>query len=216
MTKHCVIVATLYLPVDYDRVAHVKKADTYTSLSNTDQPSLANILAVLGAVAMFFSTLEFLIPKPVPFFRIGLANIPLLLVIRSFRTRDVLALTFLKVIGQGLINGTLASYVFLFSLFGSFASVLVMLGICRFGSDRVSLIGVSTAGALASNIVQIVLSVLFIFGPSSWIIAPPFLILGTVAGVFVGVVAEYFLTFSRWISLLTNDYRVLIHGDAVK
>ena len=71
--------------------------------------SLENILAMLAAVAIFFSTLEFLIPKPVPFFRVGLANIPILLVIRFFRLRDVAALTLLKVIAQGLINGTLAS-----------------------------------------------------------------------------------------------------------
>jgi len=182
----------------------------HTAEYSESLPSLANILAILGAVAMFFSTLEFLIPKPVPFFRIGLANIPILLIIRSFRYRDILALTALKVIGQGLINGTLASYVFLFSLFGSFTSVLVMIGLCRLGRGRVSLIGISTAGALASNTVQVVLSVLFIFGPTSWIIAPPFLILGTVAGVFVGVVAEYFLGFSRWVSLLTSDYHQIV------
>ncbi|MDA3948905.1 MAG: Gx transporter family protein [Spirochaeta sp.] len=175
-------------------------------------PELANILAILGAVAMFFSTLEFLIPKPVPFFRIGLANIPILLVLRTFRARHVLALTLLKVVGQGLINGTLASYVFLFSLVGSFASVLVMIAVSRLGPRRVSLIGVSAAGAVASNIVQIVLSVLFIFGPRSWIIAPPFLILGTAAGLFVGAVAEYFSGFSGWVARMETDYRRLITG----
>jgi heptaprenyl diphosphate synthase len=35
-------------------------------------PTLTNVLAVLAAVAMFFSTLEYLIPKPVPFFRVSL------------------------------------------------------------------------------------------------------------------------------------------------
>ncbi len=165
---------------------------------------------------MFFSTLEFLIPKPVPFFRIGLANIPLLLVIPTFRIRHIVALTLLKVLGQGLINGTLASYVFLFSLGGSLASVLVMIAISRVGGRHVTLIGVSTAGALASNIVQIVLSVVFIFGPTSWIIAPPFLLLGTIAGFFVGVVAEYFLSFSRWIELLIRDYRLVVAAGGVE
>ncbi|MFP4212402.1 MAG: Gx transporter family protein, partial [Alkalispirochaeta sp.] len=170
-------------------------------------PELADMLAILGAVAMFFSTLEFLIPKPVPFFRVGLANIPILLVLHFFRVRHVFALTFLKVLGQGLINGTLASYVFLFSLFGSFASVLVMIAVWNVGGRRVSLIGVSIAGALASNTVQVVLSVLFIFGSRSWVIAPPFLILGTVAGLFVGIVAELFAGSSRWLTRLEEDYR---------
>jgi heptaprenyl diphosphate synthase len=169
-------------------------------------PTLTNVLAVLAAVAMFFSTLEYLIPKPVPFFRVGLANLPILLVIRFFRPRDVLKLTLLKVLGQGLINGTLASYVFLFSVFGSFASSLVMIGLISLGGRRVSLIGVSTAGAVASNVVQVTLSVLFIFGPSSWVIAPPFLILGTAAGIVVGLIAERFGASSRWIERLRADY----------
>jgi heptaprenyl diphosphate synthase len=169
-------------------------------------PTLTNVLAVLAAVAMFFSTLEYLIPKPVPFFRVGLANLPILLVIRFFRPRDVLKLTLLKVLGQGLINGTLASYVFLFSVFGSFASSFVMIGLISLGGRRVSLVGVSTAGAVASNVVQVTLSVLFIFGPSSWVIAPPFLILGTAAGIVVGLIAERFGTSSRWIERLRADY----------
>lgn len=172
----------------------------------TREPSLANILATLAAVAMFCSTLEYLIPKPVPFFRIGLANLPILLVMRFFRPRHVLALTLLKVVGQGLINGTLASYVFLFSLFGSFASVAVMLAVSLLGERRVSLIGVSVAGAVASNVIQVTLSVLFIFGPESWIIAPPFLILGTLAGALVGALAERFAGMSRWLLAMRGDY----------
>lgn len=175
--------------------------------TSPEVPSLANILAMLAAVAMFFSTLEYLIPKPVPFFRVGLANLPILVVIRFFRPRHVVSLTLLKVVGQGLINGTLASYVFLFSLFGSLASTVVMLLVATLGTRRVSLVGVSTAGAVASNIVQVTLSVLFVFGPSSWVIAPPFLILGTGAGVLVGAVAEYFSSFSRWLARLERDYR---------
>ncbi len=170
-------------------------------------PSLANILAMLAAVAIFFSTLEYLIPKPVPFFRIGLANIPILITMRFFRPRHVLALTLLKVLGQGLINGTLASYVFLFSFTGSFASVLLMLAVIHLGGSRVSLVGVSTAGAVASNVVQVTLSVLFIFGPQSWVIAPPFLLIGSLAGILVGVLAERIVSVSLWVRRLQDDYR---------
>lgn len=165
------------------------------------------MLAMLAAAAMFFSTLEYLIPKPVPFFRIGLANLPILVVLPFFRTRDVIALAFLKVLGQGLINGTLASYVFLFSLFGTAASVLAMVLLYRIAGRYVSLIGVSALGALASNIVQVTLSVRFIFGPRSWVIAPPFLIIGTSSGVFLGVMAELFARDSVWLARLRKDYR---------
>jgi heptaprenyl diphosphate synthase len=52
----------------------------------------------------------------------------------------------------------------------------------------------------------VTLSVLFIFGPSSWVIAPPFLILGTAAGIVVGLIAERFGASSRWIERLRADY----------
>ncbi len=174
-----------------------------------NEPSLANLLAILAALAMFFSTLEYLIPKPVPFFRVGLANIPLLVTLRFFRVRHVLALALIKVIGQGLIHGTLASYVFLFSLVGTLASALVMIILFRTGGRRISLVGVSAGGAIASNVIQVALSVHFIFGPASWVIAPPFLIAGLGAGIFVGLVAERVAAGSRWVDRLESDYRCL-------
>lgn len=169
-------------------------------------PSKDAILAMLAAVSMFFSTLEFLIPKPVPFLRVGLANLPFLLVLDFFSLPDLVVLVLLKVLGQALINGTLASYVFLFSLFGSIAGAFVMTLSHRLGGRHISLIGVSVMGAMASNIVQIALSIRFIFGPRSWIIAPSFLILGVLSGLLVGIVAQMFRVRSHWIVRIRRDY----------
>lgn len=182
---------------------------TPASPTTSSSPSLVNLLAMLAALAMFLSTLEYLVPKPVPFFRIGLANIALLVTFHFFRFRHVVALAVVKVIGQGLIHGTLASYVFLFSLTGTLTSVIVMVLVHHAGGRRVSLIGVSTAGAVASNAVQIVLSVRFIFGAASWVIAPPFLLAGLAAGVLVGWIAQRAVATSRWVQQLEVEYRNL-------
>lgn len=165
-----------------------------------------DLVSFLGALCLFFSTIEYLFPKPVPFFRLGLANLPVLLSLEILSPALVLLLIVLKVIGQGLINGTLASYVFLFSAAGSLASGLVMLGVHRLFGRRVSLLGVSLFGALASNVVQVTLSVLFIFGRSAWIIAPLFLGLGGVSGAVVGLFAERFRQRSRFMALLREGY----------
>ncbi len=164
-------------------------------------------IALMGALCLFFSTLEYLIPKPLPFFRLGLANLPILLSLSIFTPADVLLLVALKVIGQGLVNGTLASYVFLFSAAGSLASVAVMLVAHRFGSRWVTLIGVSVFGALASNSVQITLSVTFIFGDAAWVIAPLFLGIGVASGFIVGLAAERFRARSRWLGSMKERYR---------
>lgn len=164
------------------------------------------LIAFMGALCLFFSTIEYLFPKPFPFFRLGLANIPVLITIKFFSPGYVLLLVLLKVLGHGLINGTLASYVFLFSTAGSFASAVVMLAAYYLFRDNISLIGVSVFGALASNVVQIFLSVTFIFGRTAWIIAPPFMALGAASGVAVGLFAERFFEQSRWVAGIRKYY----------
>ena len=161
-----------------------------------------DLIAFLGAICLFLSTLEYLIPKPVPFLRVGIANLPILFAVDLLPVPAVLAVVFLKVVGQGLVSGTLVSYVFLFSAVGSFASGLVMIAARRLFAARISLVGVSVLGALFSNAAQIVLARLLIFGEGAWLIAPPFLALGTVTAVLLGLFAERFRARSRWLSAL--------------
>lgn len=161
-----------------------------------------------------FATVEYLFPKPVPFFRLGLANLPILLALDFLPLPLLGVVVLLKVLGQGLINGTLASYVFLFSLAGSLAAGVVMVVSHRLFRDRIGLVGISLFGALASNIVQVLLSIGFIFGAGSWVIAPLFLSLGSISGLVVGVIAERFRQRSRWLARIRSEVRAAREGDA--
>jgi heptaprenyl diphosphate synthase len=165
-----------------------------------------NLVAFMGALCLFFSTIEYLFPKPLPFFRLGLANIPIMISLEIFPPSYVLLVVLLKVLGQGLMNGTLASYVFLFSTAGSFASAFVMLAVHRWGGRHVTLIGISVFGAIASNVVQMFLSVNFIFGQTAWVIAPLFITLGVASGFFVGLFAHQFQKRSRWLEGVRGFY----------
>jgi heptaprenyl diphosphate synthase len=157
-------------------------------------------VAFLGGLCLFLSTVEFLIPKPIPYLRVGIANLPILLGLELLTPSQVLLLIVLKVLGQGLVGGTLVSYVFLFSAVGSVTSGAVMLAVHRLLGKRVSAVGVSVAGALFSNTAQIALARLLIFGESAWLIAPPFLAVGTMTSVLLGVLAGRFSRMSRWMA----------------
>lgn|GEM_PF-226163 len=98
-----------------------------------DQLPQLELTAFLAAVALFCSTLEYLIPKPLPFIRLGLANLPLMLSFPLLSWGYYLWLLALKVIGQGLVNGTLFSYVFALSVVSTAASGLFMRLLWRFG-----------------------------------------------------------------------------------
>lgn len=137
--------------------------------------------------------------------RLGLANLPVILALEILPLPSYFLLVLMKVLGQALVNGTLASYVFLFSLSGSFASAAVM-WVCYKGlRPRISFIGVSVMGALTSNMAQIFLSITFIFGASAWRILPLFLGIGLVSGVFIGIFAQRFSDKSRWWKIMKDE-----------
>ncbi len=173
------------------------------SASNTNKSNI-NIISFLSALCLFLSLLEYIIPKPIPFMRLGLANLPILLAIYLLKPHQVLLLILIKVLGQGIIQGTLLSYVFLFSFCGSFSSGITMILFNLIFKKNISLLGLSVFGALASNLVQILLAVYFVFGNSGWIIASPILIIGFISSIILGLFAQSFFNNSEWIKKVFN------------
>jgi heptaprenyl diphosphate synthase len=165
-------------------------------------------LPLLGAFCLFLSGIEYLIPKPLPFMRIGLANLPLMLALDLFPLKTYLLLALIKVLGQAIVTGTLFSYVFLFSFAGSFVSALSMFALRRFpGPGRLSLAGIGAAGAVLSNGTQLVLARFLVFGAGIRFLIPPFLAAGLVTGFSLGLFCERFRSRSRWYSSRQAAYR---------
>jgi len=159
-------------------------------------------IALLGAFCLFLSTIEYVIPKPLPFLRIGITNLPIMLALDIFPFKTFLVLIAIKVFGQALITGTLFSYIFLFSLTGTLLSALSMYGLRRLlGRNRISFIGIGVLGAMMSNVSQLGLAWVFIFGNSVHFISPPFLAVGLVTGAALGVFCELFTRRSQWYAL---------------
>jgi heptaprenyl diphosphate synthase len=156
-------------------------------------------IALLGALCLYLSAVEYLIPKPLPFMRIGIANLPLMLALDIFPFGSFLLLAAIKILGQALVTGTLFSYVFLFSLAGTLLSAVSMYGARRLlGPRLISFAGTGCLGAMASNIIQLFLARLFVFGESARYIAPPFLAAGLVCGFALGLFCGRFTGRSRW------------------
>ncbi|HSV55539.1 MAG TPA: Gx transporter family protein [Magnetospirillaceae bacterium] len=167
----------------------------------------ARLLAFLAALCFFLSAVEYMIPKPLPFMRLGIANLPLLLAVDILPFRAFLALAAVKVLGMGLVTGTLLSYVAVFSLAGTLCSALVMFGSRALFRDRITAIGISVLGAVSSNAVQVVLASYFVFGAAAAIIAPVFLAMGLATGLALGVFAQRFTSVSLWYARVRKDAR---------
>lgn len=166
------------------------------------------LAAFLAALAFFLSTVEYMLPRPLPFMRLGLANLPILLAVDLLPFGLYLALALVKVLGMSLLSGSLFSYVALFSLAGTMASALVMRGLRALaGPDRLSYVGLCVAGAVTSNMVQVGLARVVVFGQSARYMAPAFLALGLVSGLALGAFAEAFAARSRWLARAREDAR---------
>jgi heptaprenyl diphosphate synthase len=163
-----------------------------------------DIISLLASFCLFLGTIEYLIPKPIPI-KIGLANLPILIALVILKPKNVFLLIILKVITQGIVSGTFFSYIFLNSIVGSISSGIIMVLCFNIFKNKISLIGISTLGALASNISQIYIMKLFIFGEGIWMIAPIYLIIGTISGILIGLIAEFFLSKSEWIKYIKKS-----------
>lgn len=164
-------------------------------------------IAILGALCFLLSAIEYLIPKPLPFLRLGLANLPLMLAIDILPFGSFLVLLALKTAGQALTGGTLFSYVALFSAASTLASGLSMYGLRRLaGKKHIGFVGVALTGALFSNLAQLFLAGLLVFGPSARYIAPPLLAAGLISGVALGLFTEAFTRQSSWYRSLSNAH----------
>jgi uncharacterized membrane protein len=168
----------------------------------------ARLASFLAALAFFLSAVEYMLPRPVPFMRLGLANLPILLAVDLLPFGSYISLVFVKVLGMSILSGSLFSYVALFSLAGSLASALVMRGLRFVAKERhLSYIGLCVAGALASNLAQVALARVFVFGASARYMLPAFLGLGLVSGLVLGGFAELFALNSAWLRKAKEDAR---------
>ncbi|MDR0527575.1 MAG: Gx transporter family protein [Spirochaetaceae bacterium] len=159
-------------------------------------------IAVLGALSLFLGGIEYLIPKPLPVFRLGLANLPLLLALR-LPIKEFATIAFIKTLGQCLLSGTLFSPVALLSVAGTAASAIVMRRLSVLPARLISFAGISLAGAFASNIAQLFIAGALIFGKGVRFFAPPMLAAGAVTGIALGVFCEKFTQNSKWFKELS-------------
>ena len=158
-------------------------------------------LIFISALCLFLSAIEYAIPKPLPFLRLGLANLPVIIFLKKIRFRDLLFIILFKVVGQAIISGTLFSYIFIFSVSGSFASGIMMFVLYKllYCKKLISNIGLSLFGAIANCIAQLICAYFIMFGASTIYIMPMLVIFSTITGVLLGIFCNYFEEKSIWL-----------------
>ena len=195
---YCILWYTFFMPCESEKMSEKTSA-----------------LVVLVSLCFYLSAIEYAIPKPMPFMRLGLANLPVILSLNFLGAGEYFALVLIKVLIQAVISGTLFSYVALLSFAGSFSSAIIMFVLYRifYRSKAVSFLGISVAGAMCNNVAQLAVSRLILFGANTKYIAPLLLVSGLVFGFLTGFVSVLVSEKSVWYKNLCEG-RILFTQNA--
>ncbi len=149
-------------------------------------------IAYLSALTLLFSYAELLLPRIIPFFRLGLGNVAILMAFEmSFPA--FLLLSVIKAVAASLTGGTLFSPFFIISLAQSVSSACLMFVLFRLNKvcrgKLMSIYGISLAGSALSAFVQISLCTLYL-GQGTFSLLGPMFLFNTASGIITAFIAE--------------------------
>ncbi|OQY08671.1 MAG: hypothetical protein B6I28_04490, partial [Fusobacteriia bacterium 4572_132] len=148
-------------------------------------------------MALYFSLMESIIPKPFPWMRIGLSNISTIIGMRKFGFKFGLEILILRILINSIMLGTFLSPTFIISILSGIVGVGVM-GIFMRYQKSFSTIAISTIAGITHNMMQL-LVVYYLFFNNINVMERGilvfiffFLLFGTISGLIVGIFAEKF------------------------
>ncbi|WP_156857902.1 Gx transporter family protein [Oceanobacillus sp. AG] len=151
-------------------------------------------ISLLAAQAVIIGIVERAIPFPFAFApgaKLGLANIITIMALYTLPVKDAAKVVGIRVVLTTLLGGTIST--FMYSLAGAIISFIGMWLVKKLGPMRVSLIGVSAAGAILHNVGQLVVAS---FIAQTWTVLlylPVLSFIGILAGIAIGIIANYLL-----------------------
>jgi uncharacterized membrane protein len=149
-------------------------------------------IALLSAYAIGLHSFESLLPTPIPWLKLGFANIITLITLVLYGMRPALMVTLIRVIAVSLFTGTFLGPAFILSLGGGIISTVAMGCVLFLSPGLFSVVGISIVGAFFHNISQLVLAYyLFIQRIEAiLLISPLILLLGTLTGAVNGIISD--------------------------
>lgn len=148
-------------------------------------------LSLLVSQGLVLHIIESMIPVPfiTPGAKLGLANIVTAISLYLFGEVETFIVIIVRLLLSSVLGGSISSL--LYSIAGALFSFIVMALIKRIGKDKVSIIGVSSAGAVFHNIGQITIAALIVQNVNISLYLPILTISGIGTGFFVGLTSRY-------------------------
>lgn len=149
-------------------------------------------VGLLVAQALVLHIIERMIPVPfvTPGAKLGLANLVTVIALYTLDSKkDAFLVILLRLTLSTMFGGSLSS--FMYSAAGGTLSFLAMLAIKETFKDKVSIVGVSSAGAIFHNIGQLIIASAIVNNIAVMLYLPILSVVGIVTGIFIGITANY-------------------------
>lgn len=155
-------------------------------------------IGLLAAAAVVLFVFEGLAPRPLPWMKLGLGNLPVMLALMGYGPLAALAVSVLKLFIGGLLSGSLANPAFFIGAGAGMCSWLVMSVARVLGRSIFSAVGLGIWGALTHQLAQLALAYLYIGQWGMWTLLPVALLGGLISGILIGLLAHWVHDRSMW------------------
>ena len=150
-------------------------------------------MGLLTATALILFVLEGLVPRPLPWMKLGLANTAVLLALLAFGFGAALAVSGVKLLVGSFLAGTVLGPAFFIGGGAGVASLLAM-GAARHWCPRwFSPIGLGVLGAVVHQAAQLGLAHYYIRQAGIFALLPVFLLGGLISGAMIGLLVYWML-----------------------
>ncbi|AGF56179.1 MULTISPECIES: Gx transporter family protein [Clostridium] len=164
-------------------------------------------IGVLVAQALVLYTVESMIPVPfiAPGAKLGLTNLITVIALYTLNSkRDAFLIIILRLLLSTIFGGNLST--FMYSAVGAIFSYFVMIFVKEIFKDKVSIIGVSAAGAFFHNVGQLIVASLIVQNIGVMLYLPILSIAGLGTGIFIGIASNFIVQHLSRLSYFNNLY----------
>ena len=143
-------------------------------------------LGVVTSVALVLSYLEAILPPlyaAVPGVKVGLPNLVIIFILYKYSFKEAFSISLVRVLIVALLFGNVMTLAY--STAGAILSIIVMVLLKK--TDKFSTVGVSIAGGVAHNAGQVLVAIFLLDSTQIGYYMIILAITGTIAGVFIGL-----------------------------
>lgn len=148
-------------------------------------------LGLLASASLILFVLESLAPRPLPWMKLGLGNVAVVVALLLYGPAGAFAVSLVKLLGGGMVTGGIGSPGFVIAAVAGLGSLVAMSLVHRATPTLFSPVGLSVLGAVVHQACQLVAAHAYVRHAGLFDLLPLFLAIGLATGALTGLIAYW-------------------------